>query len=104
MFYIGNHTYGLKRYFIRLINPECFVQPDIMFAPSEKVKKYFISAFACNNVKITGYPRNDVIFEKDLCQKLFSLEKNIIKENSKKRILLYVPTFRDTDRYSRKLL
>ena len=40
-------------------------------------------------------------FRKRSLSKIIFIRKKYY-QNSKKRILLYVPTFRDTDRYSRK--
>jgi len=101
-FYIGNHTWGLKRYFVRMVMPEWFVVADLMIATSDKVKGYFISAFGCKKIEVTGYPRNDIISDPSLYAKHLVFEKNIIESISTEKTILYAPTFRDTNRYDRK--
>jgi CDP-glycerol glycerophosphotransferase (TagB/SpsB family) len=101
-FYLGNHTLGLKRYFVRMIMPEWFVVADLMIATSEKVKGYFNSAFGCEKIEVTGYPRNDIISNPTLYAKHLASEHNIIESLTTKKIILYAPTFRDTNRFDRK--
>ena len=101
-FYLGNHTWGLKRYFVRMIMPEWFVVADLMIATSEKVKGYFNSAFGCKKIKVTGYPRNDIITNPTLYAKHLVFEQNIIESLTTKKTILYAPTFRDTNRFDRK--
>ena len=101
-FYLGNHTWGLKRYFVRMIMPEWFVVADLMIATSEKVKGYFNSAFGCEKIEVTGYPRNDIISNPTLYAKHLASEHNIIESLTTKKTILYAPTFRDTNRFDRK--
>jgi CDP-glycerol glycerophosphotransferase (TagB/SpsB family) len=101
-FYLGNHTWGLKRYFVRMIMPEWFVVADLMIATSEKVKGYFNSAFGCETIEVTGYPRNDIITNPTLYAKHLIFEQNIIESITTKKTILYAPTFRDTNRFDRK--
>jgi CDP-glycerol glycerophosphotransferase (TagB/SpsB family) len=101
-FYLGNHTWGLKRYFVRMIMPEWFVVADLMIATSEKVKEYFNSAFGCEKIEVTGYPRNDIISNPTLYAKHLASEHNIIESLTTKKTILYAPTFRDTNRFDRK--
>ena len=101
-FYIGNHTWGIKRYLVRMIMPEWFVVADLMIATSEKVKGYFNSAFGCKIIEITGYPRNDIITKPTLHAKHLIFEHNIIKSIKTDKTILYAPTFRDTNRFDRK--
>ena len=101
-FYIGNHTWGLKRYLVRMIMPEWFVVADLMIATSEKVRGYFNSAFGCKKIEVTGYPRNDIISNPSLYAKHLVFEQNIIESISTEKTILYAPTFRDTNRYDRK--
>ena len=101
-FYLGNHTWGLKRYFVRMIMPEWFVEADLMIATSEKVKGYFNSAFGCKKIEVTGYPRNDIISNPTLYAKHLASEHNIIESLTTKKTILYAPTFRDTNRFDRK--
>ena len=101
-FYIGNHTWGLKRYLVRIIMPEWFVVADLMIATSDKVKGYFYSAFGSKKIEVTGYPRNDIISDPNLYRKNLVFEHNIIDSISTKKTILYAPTFRDTDRFERE--
>jgi CDP-glycerol glycerophosphotransferase (TagB/SpsB family) len=101
-FYLGNHTWGLKRYFVRMIMPEWFVVADFMIATSEKVKGYFNSAFGCKKIEVTGYPRNDIITNPNLYTKHLVFEQKIIESLTTKKTILYAPTFRDTNRFDRK--
>ena len=101
-FYIGNHTWGPKRYLVRMMMPEWFVVADLMIATSEKVKGYFNSAFGSKKIEVTGYPRNDIIVNPSLYTKHLEFEQNIIDSISTDKTILYAPTFRDTNRFDRK--
>jgi CDP-glycerol glycerophosphotransferase (TagB/SpsB family) len=101
-FYIGNHTWGIKRYLVRMMMPEWFVVADLMIATSEKVKGYFNSAFGCKKIEVTGYPRNDIIINPNLYAKHLLFEQKIIESLDTKKTILYAPTFRDTNRFDRK--
>ncbi len=74
-----------------------FITPNYMIAPSAVVRKRFASAFRIKNESILtcGYPRNDYYLfshnESKPSRQLLSLIEK------KKRIILYAPTFRDTD-------
>ena len=103
MFYIGNHTFGLHRYWVRFLNPECFVTPNLMIATSEKIKRYFMSAFGLNNIEVTGYPRNDIIKNPNLYSEYLGFEQKIITSITTEKKILYTPTFRDTDRFNREI-
>jgi len=100
-FYIGNHTWGYKRYLIRMLMPQWFVVADLMIATSEKVRGYFNSAFGSKKIEVTGYPRNDIIIDGGLYSKHMSFEKEIINSFSTSKNILYAPTFRDGDRHDR---
>lgn len=73
-----------------------------VLSTSNFYKPIFSSAFATKNVIVQGYPRTD-IFKGDLIQNQFlDAEKkalNVIWEEKKKgkKILLYMPTFRDSE-------
>ena len=101
-FYIGNHTWGIKRYLVRMIMPEWFVVADLMIATSEKVKGYFYSAFGSKKIEVTGYPRNDIISNPSLYARYLVFEQNIIDSISTEKTILYAPTFRDTNRFNRE--
>lgn len=101
-FYIGNHTWGMKRYLVRFMMPEWFVVADLMIATSDKVKGYFNSAFGSKKIEVTGYPRNDIITNSSLYSNYLNFEKNIINSITTDKVILYAPTFRDTNRYNRE--
>ena len=101
-FYIGNHTWGYKRFLVRMLMPQWFVVADLMIATSDKVKGYFSSAFGSKKIEVTGYPRNDIIIDNSLYLKYMSFEKKIIDSLKTNKSILYVPTFRDGDRYDRE--
>ncbi len=101
-FYIGNHTRGFKRYLVRMVMPEWFVVPDFMIATSDKIKGYFNSAFGSHHIELTGYPRNDIIINPKLYSKYLHFEQKIKDSLNTKKIILYTPTFRDTNRFKRQ--
>lgn len=101
-FFIGNHTWGLKRYLVRMMMPEWFVVADLMIATSKKVQEYFKSAFGSPNIEVTGYPRNDIIISPSLYFEYLAFEHEVIKSISTDMTILYAPTFRDTNRYNRE--
>ena len=101
-FYIGNHTWGPKRYLVRMMMPEWFVVADLMIATSNKVKGYFNSAFGSKKIEVTGYPRNDIIINPSLYTKHLAFEQDIIDSISTEKTILYAPTFRDTNRFDRE--
>ena len=82
-----------KGYSFRNKNPEVF---DLMIAASKYDLPIMKRAFHVknNNVKLTGYPRNDI---------LFTCDQNKIKMNTRKelgvsgetKVVLYAPTYRD---------
>ncbi len=67
---------------------------DIVISCSEFFKKPMASAMGVDlkNVKVTGYPRNDILVNQDLSCNLF-IEKLKNKHNAKK-VILYAPTHR----------
>ncbi|RFB43963.1 MULTISPECIES: CDP-glycerol glycerophosphotransferase family protein [Bacillus] len=68
---------------------------DAMISTSPLVSKYFHSAFniAEDNIYVTGYPRNDILFEKNVPEiKMISELREKYKCN---KIIGYVPTFRN---------
>lgn len=64
----------------------------LITSPSQYVSEIFESAFENKNVKITGYPRNDVFFNKKLA---FNDYTELLKRKEYQKIILYAPTFRD---------
>jgi len=63
-----------------------------VLASSEEVKKIIFKEFQSKNVKILGYPRNDVFFNSDLIFENYSSKLNLDKYE---KIILYCPTYRD---------
>lgn len=102
--YLKKDSSSLLKLFYRFLHPLYFYKIDLLTASSQYVKKCFCSAFyvAKDNVCITGYPRNDVFFDLEYIRN--SLENEIqykyilkLKEvNRYKKIIIYMPTFRDT--------
>lgn len=64
----------------------------LITAPSEEVQTIFKRTFENDNVAITGYPRNDVLFQPDLA--IHNYQEQLGLKHYKK-IILYAPTFRD---------
>ena len=95
-FFKGFNGNFIKRNRIRYKMPEWFVVPDLMIATSDKVALYLKSAFGTSNVISLGYPRNDIILNTNL-----DTEYNIDNYDS---VVLYAPTFRDTNTENRELL
>ncbi|MFG6395501.1 MAG: CDP-glycerol glycerophosphotransferase family protein [Lachnospiraceae bacterium] len=68
------------------------------------LKNIFSSAFNTNNVLTSGYPRNDILVKENIINLLSKEEKktlykikNFTKENKKNKIVLYMPTFRESE-------
>jgi CDP-glycerol glycerophosphotransferase (TagB/SpsB family) len=95
-FFKGFNGNFIKRNRIRYKMPEWFVVPDLMIATSDKVACYLKSAFGTSNVISLGYPRNDIILNNNL-----DTEHNI---DNYDKVVLYAPTFRDTNTENRELL
>ncbi len=74
----------IRKYLINLFFPFLKEKYSLFIATSMETKKLFSKAFKLDisKVKITGYPRNDVLFSK----------KGISKKSYKK--IIYLPTFR----------
>lgn len=71
----------------RLLCPSFRRDPDLTIACSEEDRRSFSSGFrvAPDSVKITGYPRNDVLFQ--------TRDRDLLPANAS-RIGIYMPTFR----------
>lgn len=76
---------------------------DVAIACSEIFKGYMESAFGLESyqVKITGYPRNDVLLEPS--PPTISYIENLKKSLLTKKFLLYAPTFRNSKKDMVKL-
>jgi len=99
LYWQGFHGSGIRRFLARFKIPEFFIKPSLMICTSDKVKCYLQSAFNIGNVLTTGYPRNDIIFNRELVYDQTSNNKEL---NGK--VILYTPTWRDTDTESRQVL
>jgi CDP-glycerol glycerophosphotransferase len=64
----------------------------LILSSSDIVSKLYKKAFQNKNLKITGFPRDDVLFDKNLA---FRDYKKILNLKNYKRIILYARTFRD---------
>lgn len=99
VFYLGHHGNYFKKLSIKYQTPEWFIIPDLMIATSEKVELYLKSAFGTDHVVSVGYPRNDIIVNSIL----YNDEEPIVKSKYDK-IILYTPTFRDSNTENREIL
>lgn len=64
----------------------------LILASSNETHRIFIAAFNNENVRIVGYPRNDILYDKEL---LFEDYKKKLKLCNFQKIILYAPTFRE---------
>lgn len=72
---------------------------DFLISPNEYSTKIFKRAFQFNKVVIeSGYPRNDFLFQSNTPKKIQNL-KNKNNLPIDKRVILYAPTWRDTQFY-----
>lgn len=85
-------------------NPIAFHKYDMMISSSKYVRKIFLSAFNVknNNVVITGYPRNDVLLGAEYTNYYLNQEEEYhkikkLKEDSRNKLVIYLPTFRDSN-------
>ncbi|WP_459200948.1 CDP-glycerol glycerophosphotransferase family protein [Methanococcus sp. CF] len=89
------HPKNIIEFFMRTFSLlECKMIHTII-APSEFCKKKFQSAFKNKNVVTTGYPRDDIFFEKT--DELISSVLSKLNVPKASKIILYAPTFRDTE-------
>ncbi len=66
----------------------------LIIATSEETKEIFRLSFNNNNVKIVGYPRNDIFYNKSL---IFEDYKEKFRLYNFNRVILYSPTFRENN-------
>jgi len=93
----GPIKYGkLAKYLKLKIVNDNFIDYFVTPSGTKKDKKLIVNYFQISPKKIltTGYPRNDILFSKDLELKTQIRKKYKIAKNFK-RVLLYAPTFRD---------
>jgi len=100
--------YGLnfKNLFKKFFSRFCFTREYNLIATSNKYhQKKYIEAFDNKNVRILGQPRSDYLVN-NLSNKFINKIKSKLKVNKFKKIILYMPTFRDlevVDQYQCKL-
>ena len=82
------NTTKIYEYFAR-IEPRSF---HTVLSASDETQKVLQKIFENENVKILGYPRNDVFFDKMF---LFDDYEKKFKLKNYSKIILYCPTFRD---------
>jgi CDP-glycerol glycerophosphotransferase (TagB/SpsB family) len=85
----------------RLITPEKYIRPDLFVCPSGMMEEHFIQAFRLNdkNALRAGYPRND--FGNDVGVAAIRRRVDDVTwyqeiRQSYRRVVLYMPTFRDS--------
>jgi CDP-glycerol glycerophosphotransferase (TagB/SpsB family) len=94
--YKAFNSKGLKRIYYQLVFPGFFEFPDILCSASKNISNRLMSAFDLTEkkVQVTGYPRNDQLFERQKvilgAGKLLNLS---IKE--RRKIVTYLPTYRE---------
>lgn len=92
---------GIRKIIAKILVPHIFLnsKTNYFITTSKKYKEISHSAFKISKKKIfiCGYPRNDIFFRK-IKGSMIGTDSELTKliNNSKKRIILYVPTFRDT--------
>jgi len=64
----------------------------LILSPSKDVSNILTKASLNKNVKLVGYPRNDVLFNKKL---IFENYKEKLNLRNHRKVILYCPTFRD---------
>ncbi|MCY7899786.1 CDP-glycerol glycerophosphotransferase family protein [Bacillus inaquosorum] len=73
---------------------------DVLISPNKYSTEIFKRAFHFNNTVIeTGYPRNDILYKKDIEPYKEKLKKKLGLE--RKKVILYAPTWRDDNFYSK---
>ena len=100
--------YGLnfKNLFKKFFSRFCFTREYNLIPTSNKYhQKKYIEAFDNKNVRILGQPRSDYLVN-NMSNKFINKIKSKLKVNEFKKIILYMPTFRDrevVDQYQCKL-
>jgi len=91
-------TSGRRKAFFKLFP---YISQDfskiLITAPSDIVRKLFVGAFkSTENIRITGFPRNDVFSQKDV--ENFPIKAKILELKKKYKIGIYMPTHRKNSR------
>ncbi|MBL4866101.1 MAG: CDP-glycerol glycerophosphotransferase family protein [Pseudomonadales bacterium] len=74
----NNEEMGVKK----LLFPYAFERHDLVISCGVEDQSNFVSAFRNNNVSITGYPRNDILFRVDT-------------DKIRTKSIVYLPTYRE---------
>jgi CDP-glycerol glycerophosphotransferase (TagB/SpsB family) len=69
-----------------------YIRYHTVIASSDIDKKNILESRRPKNVKVLGYPRNDIFFIKNIVYENYQTDLNLEKFN---KIILYCPTFRD---------
>ena len=88
----------LHKLFYKLIFPGFFEKINIFVSPSDEISKRFESAWnlAPEQLHVTGYPRNDELFNRNELAEYTIKDKKIndfFRKN--KKIITYLPTYRE---------
>jgi len=88
----NNKLFLMKFFFKRHLFPFLIGNYNLVIATAEETKRIFSSAFRINRdkVKITGYPRNDVLFKKRT-NGIISYKYNVIYMPTVRRYIGYQP-------------
>ncbi len=81
-----------------------FCEYDLCISPSNHYTEIFRHAHNTREITITGYPRNDIFF-REIKGSLLNTDEDVVKLVKQKRddgykIVTYLPTFRDSNRYT----
>jgi len=95
------HGFLLERWFLAMMMPSHVDKPDLIIATSNETAKITQRAFALpsDSVTVTGFPRNDVLFdaERSVAELNYPLPDTFVDaRDSGRKIVLYLPTFRDS--------
>jgi len=97
-----HNSKGLRRFYYRIVCAGQLRKADLLLATTETYANIFINDFDYKrkNIVIGSYPRNDFLIER-LEGEEIGTDRQLIKIIKQKRengvkILLYMPTFRDT--------
>lgn len=75
---------------------------DYVLTTSQFLKPIFSSAFCTDRVLICGYPRNDILISDMITEVQSAEEKSLVntmvQAKETKKIVLYMPTFRDSEK------
>ena len=88
---ITKEKHPIKNIFNNLLKKE-FYSYILILSTSNVVSLTLSTVFQNKNVKLVGYPRNDVFFNKNL---IFENYKEILNLGIYHKVILYCPTFRD---------